>query len=364
MMNTRPDPTIDSQDLSSMPDHLQESAPSLGELDLSLINALQIDPRAPWSHIGRALGVDPVTVARRWARLTETGTAWITTQPGRAQLAQACFAMVEVDCHAGHALEVATTLARQPHVLTVEHTSGGRDLLLTVLVPTLTALSRYLLESLGTLPGIRATRSELVTEVFAQGGDWRLQALDARQRAVLMLDRPGRPPSRRTLTAQDRQLILRLGADGRTTLTDLAGELGVSVSTVSKRLAALHASHDLALRCEVAQPLCGSPVSIWIWARAPVDERETLPTALTGVPEIRACLGLTGGTANLFISVWLRSLLEARTLEAQLTRAVPRLRILDQTVVLRFVKRMGRILDPAGRSVAVVPMDTWSDPVP
>ncbi|WP_241196675.1 AsnC family protein, partial [Streptomyces sp. ADI95-17] len=39
------------------------------ELDLALVDALQAAPRAPWSRIGRALGVDATTAARRWERL-------------------------------------------------------------------------------------------------------------------------------------------------------------------------------------------------------------------------------------------------------------------------------------------------------
>ncbi|CAM5626368.1 Lrp/AsnC family transcriptional regulator [Streptomyces tanashiensis] len=345
-----------------MSDRLQESA-HLDELDLSLVNTLQIDPRAPWSRIGRALDLDPVTVARRWSRLTETGVAWITAQPGRAQISQGCLAFVEVDCQAGRALEVANTLAQWPHVLTVEHTSGGRDLLLTVSTPTLPALSGYLLERLGALPGISATRTQLGTHVFTHATDWRLRALDPRQRAHITAERPTRSPSTpQTLTTRDRLLVVRLGADGRTSLTDLAEELGVGITTVRKRLGLLVANEDLELRCEVAQPLCGWPISTSIWAQAEIEDRDALNRLLAAVPEIRACIGLAGGTANLLISVWLRSLPDIRGLEARLTSALPQLKVLDQAVSLRFVKRMGRILDPAGRSVSTVPMDIWSDP--
>ncbi|MEV6247836.1 Lrp/AsnC family transcriptional regulator [Streptomyces sp. NPDC051742] len=345
-----------------MTDRLQESA-HLDELDLSLVNTLQIDPRAPWSRIGRALDLDPVTVARRWSRLTETGVAWITAQPGRAQISQGCLAFVEVDCRAGRTLDVANTLARWPHVLTVDHTSGGRDLLLTVSTPTLASLSRYLLERLGSLPGISATRTQLGTHVFAHATDWRLRSLDPRQRAHITAERPPRSPSTpQTLTARDRLLIVRLGADGRTSLTDLAEELGVGITTVRKRLALLIANEDLELRCEVAQPLCGWPISTSIWAQAEIGDRDTLNRLLAAVPEIRACIGLAGGTANLLISVWLRSLSDIRGLEARLAGALPRLKVLDQAVSLRFVKRMGRVLDPAGRSVSTVPMDIWSEP--
>lgn len=363
-MDTRGSGRLITQQFFFYGDHLQGFAEvgDLDELDLSLINTLQIDPRAPWTRIGQALDLDPVTAARRWSRLTETGAAWITAQPVWRHHSRTCLAYVELDCEAGQALQVANTLAEIPHVLTVEHTSGDRDLLCTVAVPDLPTLSRLQLESMGILAGVRAIRSQLVTELHSQAGEWRLRALDAEQRARLERGKRESSGTRREISIDDRRLIMLLGADGRASLTDLAAALDLSVSTVRRRLTGLLASGDLVLRCEVAQSLSGWPVSTWIWAHVPPDDRTTVPSLLNALPEIRACLGLTGGSANLCFNVWLRSLHDARRLEALLARTVPNLTVLDRAVVLRFVKRMGRILDPAGRSVRAVPLDIWSDP--
>ncbi|MFJ8440171.1 AsnC family protein [Kitasatospora griseola] len=64
----------------------------IDELDLALVDALRVDPRAPWSRLAAPLGVDPATLSRRWARLTADGDAWVTCYPsadrigrGRAQ---------------------------------------------------------------------------------------------------------------------------------------------------------------------------------------------------------------------------------------------------------------------------------------
>ncbi|MDI3387756.1 AsnC family transcriptional regulator [Streptomyces sp. B-S-A8] len=349
-----------------MTDDVQDSfadASAIDETDLSLVHALQLDPRAPWTRVGAALDLDPVTVARRWSRMADAGLAWVTPQLGR-ETGRVFTAVVEVRCEAGRSLEVAGTLAQRPHAFTVEHTTGSRDLLVTVAVPSLAALSRYLVESLGALPGVRDTRSHLITSVHAQGGDWRPRALDPRQRARLAADGPERAATAgaRRLTAQDRQLLLRLCTDGRAPLTELADGLGVSVSTVRRRLHTLVAGGDLELRCEVAQPLSGWPIATWLLADVPGAEREEIARQLAELPETRVCLGLTGSRGNLSYSAWLRSLDDAERLEQVLAQRFPQLVVLDRAVVLRFVKRMGRLLDPVGRSVGVVPMDVWSDP--
>jgi len=327
------------------------------ELDLSLVNVLQLEPRASWSKVGAALGVDPVTASRRWARLTESGSAWVTAHPAGPQTA----ALVEIECVAGQARATAEALGRRPHVLTVEHASGPRDLLLTVSVTGLDALSRLLLH-VEELPGIRSTRAHLVIRPYALGGDWQLQTLDADQRGHLEAHGQRGPMSMRPLDATDRSVIATLFRNGRASLTEIAAELGCSVGTARRRLHALLDRSALLLRCDVAQPLSGWPVSVSMWAHVPVDECDGVAQRLVALPETRACLGLTGAPANFYFSVWVRSLVDVHRIELLVRRVVPSLDILDRTVTLRFFKRMGRILDEHGRSRESVPMDIWSEP--
>ncbi len=216
------------------------------DVDLALINCLQLDPRASWRTVGDALKVDPVTVARRWQRLQDSGTAWVSARATGHGRPESCLAFVEVDCTTSYALTIAERLARWPHVLSVEHTSGPGDLTLLVEVRDMAFLSRFLLRSLASVPGIVSSRAHLVTEVFAIGDDWKLQVLDATQRTV-MTDRPVRykyaPTDQRhhgkTFDAVDRQLILKLGEDGRSSIAELTVGTGLSESTVRRRLAEL-----------------------------------------------------------------------------------------------------------------------------
>ncbi|TMR99176.1 AsnC family transcriptional regulator [Nonomuraea basaltis] len=118
---------------------MQDSVRRLGEDDLALIHALQLRPRASWTDLGRALGVDPVTAARRWSRLTECGEAWIGVSPGPRLFEQVCVAFVDIECAAGAAAAVARALSGRPHVLTLERSAGTQDLLATVATSDLAA---------------------------------------------------------------------------------------------------------------------------------------------------------------------------------------------------------------------------------
>lgn len=329
------------------------------ELDLALINVLQLDPRAPWSTVGKALSVDPVTVARRWSRLVDEGLAWVTAHASGLQLA----AFIEIDCEPGQVRSVATTLSAWPHVMSVDCISGSHDLLVAIGVSSPTALSRLLVDAVGPLAGVRATRTHLATRFFAMGGDWQVRALDADQRAQLGsgLALPSRSP--RSLSESERELIRILCADGRTSLTELAEEVGYSVSTVRRRLAALRVNRSVVFRCEVAQPLSGWPVSAWLWASVPTTELESVSRKLIALPETRTCVALTGSSVNLLHSVWVRSVEDVQRIEQQLAERIPTMRILDRSIALGFFKRACRLLDESGRSRGSVPVDVWSDPV-
>ena len=45
----------------------------LDEEDLALVEALQRDPRAPWTEVAAMVGTNAVTASRRWERLRASG---------------------------------------------------------------------------------------------------------------------------------------------------------------------------------------------------------------------------------------------------------------------------------------------------
>lgn len=100
------------------------STPTLDETDRRLLHALQIEPRAAWADLAPVVGVDAATLARRWARLSDAGIAWVTGHSTRGQTA-----LLEVECDLARLDDVAAELQRDRHVAVLDHTSGSRDLL-------------------------------------------------------------------------------------------------------------------------------------------------------------------------------------------------------------------------------------------
>jgi DNA-binding Lrp family transcriptional regulator len=336
----------------------QDPSTRLDEVDRRIVHALQIHPRAPWRLVGEVLAIDPVTAARRWQRMERDRLAWVTAYPRLADARNAVTAVVEIDSRPGAGEQVAETIAAQPRALNVKVTAGGRDLVVSVQSPTLDELARFIALQIATVPGVTATRTHLVTAMPTEGSSWRLRSLDADQRHRLerAAAAPAGPVRDATWDAVEARMLALLSSDGRMPIRRIAAELGTSVTTAGRRLRQLVGTR-ISLRCDVARPVSGWPLSAVYFASAPADKLREISQALAALAEVRSC-AITAGPHNLVIDVWLRGLPDVHNLEAHLSARLP-LRVADRAVVLRTVKHMGRLLDPDGRCRGVVPLD-WS----
>ncbi|MDJ1133604.1 Lrp/AsnC family transcriptional regulator [Streptomyces iconiensis] len=332
----------------------------LSELDLRLLHALQIHPRAPWTVVGDVLGVSAPTVARRWTRIHEAGLAWVTAYHPQllGGVGDPVSAYVAAECAPGTAAAAAEALAAHPETLSVELTAGACELFVTVGAADRTALADYLLGPFGQVPGLLRTRTSWVTRLWLEGSRWRLRTLD-RASARALRDAAGGVQRTRTATPPardpvDEQLIALLAEDGRTPYARLAQECGIGEATARRRLAALLRSGRLALRCDVAWEAAGWPVTATLWARVPADRLEETARALTTLPEARL-VATCVGEADLVLGLWLPALAEVHRVAAHLNRRFPGLEPVRWLTGLRGIKRVGRLLDADGRATGWVP---------
>ncbi|WP_407914947.1 Lrp/AsnC family transcriptional regulator [Kitasatospora sp. NE20-6] len=335
----------------------------LDELDYLLVTALQVAPRADWQTIGDVLGLDASTVARRWARLTRAGHAWISVHPKAHTHAPSVVAFIEVDCTAGRLHEVAAEIAEDPHVFNLEHVSGGRDLLVTAVFTDQAELARYVGFRLGSLDGVASSRTQVATALHTEGSRWRLDRLTEEQRRRLAPTATAgvRPQGGRPLQGHDLELVRALSEDPRQPAARLADRTGLSPTTVRRRLDRLDAEHALVYRCEVARTLSGWPVSVSLWAAVPQSQAPHLAERISALREIRLCASLTG-PHNLLLAGWLRSVDDIAPFESRLTERFPELTVSDRVLTLWPVKLGGHLLDPQGRHLRAVPLGPWDDP--
>ncbi|MFE0642519.1 Lrp/AsnC family transcriptional regulator [Streptomyces sp. NPDC058877] len=348
--------------------HLLESATASGvldELDHQLITALQTSPRARWERIGAAVGVDASTVARRWRRLTEAGHAWMSCHPTGFGPTPPTVAVIEVDCASGSLHRVAASIVDDAHLVTIDHVTGSRDLILTAAFPDQAALARYVGLRLEALPGVAATRSQIASTLHSVGSRWRLDRLapSGRENLAPPPTHIGAGIGRRLAPADelDHRLFGLLAQDCRQSVAALAQGSGASASTVRRRLDRFHRTDALVYRCEVARYLSGWPVAVTLWGIAPPDATTRITAHLATQRETRLCASISG-PHNLLLTVWLRSAEDIPSFETRLYSRFPELTVADRAVTLWPLKLAGQILDPQGRRIRGVPVGFWHDP--
>jgi DNA-binding Lrp family transcriptional regulator len=334
--------------------------------DAQLIDALQIAPRAPWAAVGEHLGISPVTAAKRWQRLTEEGVAWVTVAPGMAAHRPQCFAYVEITCHPRMLLAVAETIARHTLAVTVEVVTGSA-VLVTVCAADLPALSSYVLDHLSAVDGVISTNLRIATRLYSEGSAWRMRVIDENAAAALERLRSEasdgeRPALTGSMPVVAKAIISQLAADGRTSYAELAERAGTSATTARRWVSDLLGSGILILRTDVSAQDAGWPVAAYVWANAPISTLRDTARQLSQMRQARLTATVAAGPV-IALCTWLRTVEELHRLELAIAEQLPELQVVDRRIVLRVVKRMGRLIDGGGRSTGVVPINIWDDPV-
>lgn len=328
----------------------------LSEEDLTLLHALQIQPRGSWATLGAVLGSSPGTLAARWERLNNSGSAWVTVHSMvNDQGTQMAF--VEVDCLPTHREAVVEALCKVPEIITIEVSARGRDLLLTVIAKDWSALSELVLTRLQ-VDGVLRHRTSLVTDIHLEASDWRLDALTREQAHELGRLDPTWPTVPVVMGAQDHELIGLLVRDGRLGYAELARLTGRNPATLRRQFSRLSASGIMKLRCEVSQERSRWPISCTWFCRVHPDLVDATVRFVRSVPEMRGCFSTTGESNFMFI-VWARSVKDLLRIEKLVAQAQPQLQFLDSAVAFWTPKRIGWLLDRAGVNTGEVVTPTF-----
>lgn len=328
---------------------------TLHETDLALVHALQLAPRSTWARLAEVLDVSAATLTRRWARLTREGLAWFSCYPSSTRdwsgHAWEAGAFVEVECAPGQRQAVMDELGHRPAVWNIDATSGQRELMLTMIAPSIVELDGQVACSIATIPGVRATRTHFFRSIIREGSSWRLDALSSEQQQALV------PPSthERGTRPSDRDLAVLsiLGSDARVPASVVADRLGCSESTAGRYIARVTAARFTSIRCEVAHYAAGWQVAATLWLDVPQSELRSVATAVARLPEIRLCVTVSS-EANLAAQIWLHRIEDLDQFETLLATRFPGTRVLDRWITPRFAKRLGHLIGPDGRRTGFV----------
>ena len=314
----------------------------LSELDRRIVGALQVDGRAPWSTIARALDEPLRTVARRGKDLLESR---IVSVVGLQNLGPT--SVIEIACTPARLESLARELAQHPGVVYAMVLANPTSLLIEVHEQTFD-LSTMTLSVIPGFAGVLEVSATPVLRYVKTNADWRPAILSDAE--VARLDPPARAeestaaPER--LDAPDSALVRALERDGRAGVSELAELAGITEPTARKRLAELQQRGAVTTRALVDPARLGFGIETCVRIECSPQRVDEVGAALAELPESRYVAQLLGERA-LIAHLDARDLPHVRELlHADWSREV---RAIHPSLVTRVLKRSGH-LTPAGEA--------------
>lgn len=324
---------------------MQPSRSLLTELDRAIVAALHLSPRAPWELLARSLGASESTVARRAARLFDSGQVAVVGLVDRPNGGHGVEASVRLRCQPGTVDATLRTLADHDEVRFAGALTGAPGVLVEVVVADHGALLRFLERTAGALDGVTEHSAAVITGHVTGAYAWDPQVLEPDVAGAIVayqgLPEPEAADNGDPLTAQEAEIVAALGRDGRMSVADLASAADTSPSTVRRRLESLSRRGVLHFRTVVEPAILGFGAEYMLWLDFAPARVEAVAGRLAAHPATRY-LVTTSGEYALFGSCVLPGHEDLPTFLATAVPDEPAVRRVHTQALLRAAKRHWR----------------------
>ncbi|MFJ8777828.1 Lrp/AsnC family transcriptional regulator [Streptomyces sp. NPDC102476] len=315
--------------------------PTLDPLDLQILQALQLDGRAPFSRIAAVLGVSDQTVARRYRRLHNTVNVRVLGMTDEDRFGRQTW-VVRLHCVPDVAEQLADALARRPDTLYVNLISGGTEVVCGMKPRNRKERDELLFGRLHRTRQIVSVTAHCLLHSFYGGSlGWlnKSHALTPEQESALRL--PGPVPLDAPLVpdAADEALLAVLRRDGRATLAELHKATGQSESAVKRRLETLRSTGALYFDLQYDQGSLGQDVSVMLWLTVTPRALADVGRSIAAHQEV-SFVSATTGKENIVVSAHFTSTDELYTYLSEKIGALDGIQAVETALVLRQVKQL------------------------
>lgn len=141
---------------------------SIDEIDQSIIEALQLDGRRPFTKLAAELGISEASVRQRVASLINTQVMQIVAITNPIKLGFSLASMIGIRVSGDRLLEVADEIAAFDEVIYLIITTGSFDLLAEVVCRDNDHLLNFLTEKLYKVQGVQQAETYMYLRVCKQ----------------------------------------------------------------------------------------------------------------------------------------------------------------------------------------------------
>jgi DNA-binding Lrp family transcriptional regulator len=315
--------------------------PLLDDLDRRIVAALQMDPRASWSQVGKNVGTSETTAMRRVQRLRDSGVVIVTASvdPQRCGFGQPVLLHFQASPEKKGAL--AEMLAMRPDVQYVALVTGRSDVVCELVSPDSRYLADVLMEQLPATGLFESSHTAVVLKRFKTSDQWSRELLEA----PVFVDPAGTDEIRTAASSDvqplddtDVRILTALMSDGRRTYADVAGELGVGETVVGRRVQSLTSSRRLDFVAMVDPVTMGFNVEAMLHLRVELSRLDDTARAVAEMTETRY-VSATSGDSDLIMDAVFRDTSAMYQWVSESLGALPGIRDVEIDIVLRSVKR-------------------------
>lgn len=241
----------------------------MDDLDLRLVEALTIAPRAQNALLARILGTSEQTIARRYRRLVAAGLH-VSGSVSLDTLGLASWT-IRLRVTPGTGRDIAQALTRRDDTAWVYLASGGTEVIFNAHIPLAgTDDHDPLLAKLPKVSHVLAISAHMLLQ--SRQLPWRAAAATAQlltddQRQALTpapADDP-RPQLSKSLDQLDHAITSHLRRDGRISIAEMSRAIGEPESSIRHRLTQLHDSGTIVYAVDLPNSLRGRPVEARAW---------------------------------------------------------------------------------------------------
>ena len=147
--------------------------PKIDDIDRGILECLHEDARMHCSEISRRLGnMTARAIRNRLDRLVDEGYIAITAGAISERLGLPISADIAMDVEPGMVEEVANKLVKLDETNYVAMTTGDSDISVSVVAASMGDLQTLITEKLHSIPGVRKTKTYILTKILKQSCDW------------------------------------------------------------------------------------------------------------------------------------------------------------------------------------------------
>ncbi|MGI6567692.1 MAG: Lrp/AsnC family transcriptional regulator [Firmicutes bacterium] len=267
----------------------------LDHLDSQILMHLQRDGRSSYTALAALCGVSEGTIRKRMQRLEDRGAVRIVGVTNPAKTGMDTVAVVWLRVERGRLLEVVSQITALPEAHYVAYTTGASDIVAIVTLESQEALVGFLARDLGSIEGLSETETSMVLRVYKQAYNW----------SPWPHQPPGFAAQEETgeeLDEIDLKIIRYLQRDGRMTFVTIADELGITESTVRRRVTSLLERDILKIAAVINPAQVGRTTLAMIGIKVERQRLGDVARTLASMADVRY-LALSTGKYDLIIEV-------------------------------------------------------------